>query len=105
PPSAASVAPGGLPPVNTGNGTLPNNEPRKIKTFTIRGDEPDGDATPVASAPPAKPAAAAKTAPREAAARSASSAVTANASAANVPLSLAPQQPTQPAAATETRSG
>ena len=104
PPSAASVAPGGLPPANAGNGTLPNNEPRKIKTFTIRGDEPDGDASPVVSAPPAKPAAAAKTAPREAAARSAS-AVTANASAANVPLSLAPQQPAQPAAATETRSG
>ena len=62
PPSAASVAPGGPPPATAGNGTLPNNEPRKIKTLTVRGDQPDGAAAPVTSAPPAaaKPAPAAR---------------------------------------------
>jgi hypothetical protein len=52
PPSAASVAPSGSQLAAAGNGTLPNNEPRKIKTLSVRGDQPDGAATPVASAPP-----------------------------------------------------
>jgi len=87
PPSAASVAPGGLPPANASNGTLPNNEPHKIRTFSVRGDQPDGAATPAAAAAPppaAKPAPAVRTAapaPRNPS--------TANASA-NAPLSLAP---------------
>ena len=38
---------------NAGNGTLPNNEPRKIKTFPVRGDQADGAAAP-ATAPPAR---------------------------------------------------
>ena len=42
PPSAASVAPAGPPPAGAGNGTLPNNEPRKIKTLAVRGDQADG---------------------------------------------------------------
>jgi hypothetical protein len=91
PPSAASVSPGAPPPASGGNGTLPNNEPRKIKTLTVRGDQPDGAAVPVASAslPAAKPALAARTAaPPPAASRNPPSA--ANASA-NAPLSLAPQ--------------
>jgi len=33
------------------NGTLPNSEPRKIKTFSVRGDQSDGAATPVTSTP------------------------------------------------------
>jgi len=93
PPSTASVVPGTSPLASAGNGTLSNSEPRKIKTLSVRGDQPDGAATPVTSAPPpaAKPAApAARTAatPPPAAPRSPPSA--ANASA-NAPLSLAPQ--------------
>jgi hypothetical protein len=103
PPSAASVAPSGSQLAAAGNGTLPNNEPRKIKTLSVRGDQPDGAATPVMSAPPppAKPATAAKTSP--AAPRNQPSAANANASSANAPLSLVPQA-TQPAPAAETRT-
>ena len=101
PPSAASVAPGAAPLASTGNGTLPNNEPRKIKTLAVRGDQPDGAAMPVTGAPPpsAKPAPAARTTatPSPAAPKSPPSA--ANASA-NAPLSLAPQG-TKPAPAAE----
>ena len=80
PPSAASVAPGGSQLAAAGNGTLPNNEPRKVKTLSVRGDQPDGAATPVTSAAPqtAKPAVAAKTSP--AAPRNQPSAANANAS-------------------------
>jgi SPOR domain len=100
PPAAASVAPSIPPPVGAGNGTLPNNEPRKIKTLTVRGDQPDGAAVPVNPAQPsaAKPAPAARAAP--AAPRSPPSA--ANASA-NAPLSLAPGSQPAPAADTGTR--
>jgi len=104
PPSAASAAPGTPPPASGGNGTLPNNEPRKIKTLTVRGDQPDGAAVPVTAAPPpaAKPAPAARTAaaPSPAATRNPPSA--ANASA-NAPLSLAPQG-AQPAPAPDART-
>jgi hypothetical protein len=91
PPSVASVAPGGSQLAAAGNGTLPNNEPRKVRTLSVRGDQPDGAATPVTSAPSpttAKPAAAAKTSP--AAPRNQPSAANANASS-NAPLSLVPQ--------------
>ena len=90
PPSVASVAPGGSQLAAAGNGTLPNNEPRKVRTLSVRGDQPDGAATPVTSAPSpttAKPAAAAKTSP--AAPRNQPSAANANASS-NAPLSLVP---------------
>jgi sporulation related protein len=110
PPSMASVAPGSLPPAGAGNGTLPSNEPRKIKTFAVHGDQPDGAAVPVASAQPsvAKPAPAARPAtpppsPGAAASRSPSSAVNANASTANAPLSLSPQA-AQPAPAADART-
>jgi hypothetical protein len=99
PPSAASVAPGSpMPPASAGNGTLPNNQPRPIKTFSVRGDQPDSAATPVTSAappPPAKPApgarAAATSPPAAFAPRAPASAANANASSANAPLSLSPQ--------------
>ena len=57
PPSPASVAPD-QPLASAGNGTLPNNEPRKIRTLTVHGDQPDSSAAPVAPTPPAaaKPA-------------------------------------------------
>jgi hypothetical protein len=107
PPSAASLAPGGSQLAAAGNGTLPNNEPRKIKTLSVRGDQPDGAATPVTSAlpPPTKPAAAGKTTatPSPAAPRTQPSAASANASSANAPMSLAPQG-NQPAPAAETRT-
>jgi hypothetical protein len=96
PPSAASVAPTGSALAT--NGTLPNNEPRKIKTLSVHGDQPDGAATPAAAAPPppaapgAKPVTTAKT---TAAPRNPPS--SANASA-NGPLSLVPGGQPAPAA-------
>ena len=92
PPSTASVAPGTSPAA--GNGTLSNNEPRKIRTFPVRGDQ--ADAAPATVPSPATPSATAKPAARTAvpASRTASAA-NANAANASTPLSLAPQsQPT-----------
>jgi cell division protein FtsN len=94
PPPAASVAPG-APLASASNGTLPNGEPRKIKTLTVRGDQPDGTAMPVPASPAAKPGSPPATAPRNQAA-------SANASASG-PLSLMPQG-NEPAAATEPRT-
>jgi hypothetical protein len=54
PPAASSVATNAIPP-SSGNGTLPANEPRKIRTLAVRGDQPDGAAAPVGAAPPAAP--------------------------------------------------
>ena len=94
PPPVATVAPAGPPPIGTGNGTLPSNEPRKITTIAVRGNQPDAAAVPVAAPPPAaKPAPAPKAAapaapPAAPATRSPPS--SANASA-NAPLSLTPQ--------------
>jgi hypothetical protein len=102
PPSAASVAPSAAPPATSANGTMPNSEPRKIKTLTVRGDQPDGDAVPVASPQPAaKPAPAART---TAASPPRNPPSSANASA-NAPLSLVPQtsQPAPAAAEPRTR--
>jgi hypothetical protein len=89
--SVASATPGGAPSTTAGNGNLPNNEPRKIRTFSVRGDQ-DGGAAPVTSTQPAtaRPAPAA----RAAASRNpsaAQAAVNANASTANAPLSLSAQ--------------
>ena len=107
PPSVASVAPAAAPPVTAANGTMPNSEPRKIKTFSVRGDQPDSAATPLtqAAGPAAgQPAAAAKPA-RAAVARNPAtgSAANANASAANAPLSLSPQA-AQPAPVAKSRT-
>jgi SPOR domain len=107
PPSVASVAPNNAPLASAGpvpsNGTLPNNEPRKIKTLMVRGDQADA-AAPAAAPPPAgKPAPASKTGATpsaQAAPRTAPS--SANASA-NTPMSLSPQG-AEAAPATEPRS-
>jgi hypothetical protein len=107
PPSVASVAPNNAPLASAGpvpsNGTLPNNEPRKIKTLLVRGDQADA-AAPAAAAPPTgRPAPASKTGatpPAQAAPRTAPS--SANASA-NAPISLSPQG-AEAAPATEPRS-
>ncbi len=97
PPSMAMVGQSATPPANAGNGTLPNNEPRKIRTLSVRGDPADGAVTPITAAPPAaaKPAAGARTA----APRTPPLAANAN---ANAPLSLSPQS-AQPAAEPHTR--
>jgi hypothetical protein len=102
PPSAASVAPGNVPVASAGptpsNGTLPNNEPRKIRTFSVRGDQADNGAPAAAApAPPAtKPVPAPKTGTRTAPS-------SANASA-NAPLSLSPQgAPAAPATEPQAR--
>jgi SPOR domain len=100
-PTAASVAPAGSPLANAANGTLPNSEPRKIKTLTVRGDQPDGAAVPVTSGQ----GAAGKQVPARAGA-ALPTAVTRNPASANAsasaPLSLVPQAG-QAAADTKTR--
>ena len=100
PPPAASVATD--TPLPTAGGTLPNSEPRKIRTFTVRSDQPDAAATPVSNAPAAAkptPSAAPKAASTAPAPRPSPAAVNSNA-AANGPLSLSPQAQQQPAPAT-----
>jgi hypothetical protein len=107
PPSTASVTPGPSPA--SGNGTLSNNEPRKIRTFPVRGDQADAAATPVA--PPPTPSATAKPATRASTSARTASAANASASNSSTPLSLAPQSappiaepPIQTAAATPTQN-
>jgi hypothetical protein len=88
PPTVASVTPTAPPPPTAANGTLANNEPRKIKTLAVKGDATENGGIPAGVTAPAKPAPAARPAPAAApAARNPSSA---NASA-NGPLSLSPQ--------------
>jgi hypothetical protein len=92
PPPVSSVSPTAPPPAPAANGTLPNNEPRRIPTVRVKGD-PDNGGVPAGVSPPAKqpartaaPTAAPAPAAAPAAPRNPSSA---NASA-NGPLSLAP---------------
>ena len=61
PPSVASVSPAAPPPPTAANGSLPNNEPRKVKTLAVKGDADNGG-VPAGVAAPAKPAPAARTA-------------------------------------------
>ena len=103
PPTVASVSPTGAALATAANGTLPNNEPRRIKTLAVKGDAAEnggipagatappprpGPATRSVAAPAAAPAAAAPAAPP--AAPGARNPASANASA-NTPVSLAPQ--------------
>lgn len=97
PPPVASVSPASPPPATAANGTLPNNEPRKIKTLAVKGDVAENGGIPAgATAPPAKPAPATRTA--AAPAPAARNPASANASA-NTPMPLVPQggQPSEPA--------
>jgi SPOR domain len=89
----ATVGP--VPAPAGGNGTLPNNEPRKIRTFAVRGDQPDGTGAPAAAKPLPAPKSGAKPGP---------SAANANASSGNAPLSLAPQASPTEAPASEPRT-
>jgi hypothetical protein len=94
-PQAVVGAPQPAPPATANNGTLPNSEPRRIKTFTVPGDQANASVAAPAAAPAAPP-------PKPGAAR-APSARTPAAPAANAPLSLSPQAD-QPAPAAEPRT-
>jgi hypothetical protein len=102
PPPPASVATSAPPPPGAANGTLPNNEPRRIKTLSVKGDAVDAG-VPAGTPKPAAPAQV--TAPRTQAPAAAPAAAprnppsSANASA-NSPLSLSPA-PGAPAPAAE----
>jgi hypothetical protein len=91
PPPAASVSPSAPMPA-AANGTMPNNEPRRIKTLAVKGDAADNGGIPAgASTPPPKPQTRSAAAPAAApAAPPARNPASANASA-NSPMSLAPQ--------------
>ncbi|ABD07451.1 proline-rich region [Rhodopseudomonas palustris HaA2] len=100
PPAVSAVAPGpkpNLPPPN--NGTIAGEEPRRIKTFSIRPDQGDPGAAPVNVAAPATRQASRAPAPTAPAQRPAARQLEdANASAGNTPLSLAPNSGGSPAA-------
>jgi len=88
PPPAASVSPAG--PV-LATGSMPNNEPRKIKALTVKGDAAENGGMPAGAAAPAKPDPAARSAstPTAPALRSPSAAD----AGANTPPTLSPQTP------------
>lgn len=89
PPSVASAATNVRPTgAGVGNGTLNGEEPRKIRTLSIRPDQ--ADASAAAAPPPAAPAPARAQPPVQRTAAPASTAST-GASQANAPVSLAPQ--------------
>ena len=53
PPQVASVSPNGAALTTAANGTIPNNEPRRIKTLPVKGDAADNGGIPTgATAPP-----------------------------------------------------
>jgi SPOR domain len=87
--AAPPAAPAPQPPA--GAATAPN-EPKKVRTVTIRPDGSDMSARPVGAPPPAAPSAAAPAAPKAAAARSGG------------PISLDPQGGGEPASATAGRT-
>ncbi|MBI5263185.1 MAG: SPOR domain-containing protein [Bradyrhizobium sp.] len=98
PPPVASVAPSNMPPPSAGpvpsNGTLSNNEPRRIRTLSVKGDQMDAAAAPAPTSAGTRPAATPKTTTAAPARNPPSQA---NASA-NAPMSLAPQaSPPEPA--------
>jgi hypothetical protein len=90
PPPVSSVSPAAPLAPTAANGTLPNNEPRKIKTLAVKGDADNGGVPTGVAAPAAKPAPAARTATPAPAAPAPRNPSSANASA-NGPLSLSPQ--------------
>ena len=89
PPPVASVSPTGPALGTDANGTMPNNEPRKIKVLAVKGDAAENGGIPAGAAAPAKPDPAARSAsaPTTLAQRNPSAA---NASA-NAPPTLSPQ--------------
>ena len=55
PPPVASVSPTGPALTMAANGTMPNNEPRQIKTLAVRSDPAENGGIPTGAAAPAKP--------------------------------------------------
>jgi hypothetical protein len=93
PPPASSVSPS-APMATAANGTMPNNEPRRIRTLAVKGDAADNGGIPAgANAPPPRPAPPTRNVAAPAAAPAAPpgrNPASANASA-NPPMLLAPQ--------------
>ncbi|MEH6950742.1 SPOR domain-containing protein [Nitrobacter sp. NHB1] len=87
PPSAASVAPNIRPPATVANGTLAGDEPRRVRTLTVRGDQADVAAATIARHE-------SQAAPAPVATRHTPAATAA--SGANPPLSLSPQGANEP---------
>jgi hypothetical protein len=87
PPSAASVAPNIRPPATVANGTLAGDEPRRVKTLTVHGDQADVAAATIARHE-------SQAAPAPVATRHTPAATAA--SGANAPLSLSPQGAAEP---------
>ena len=88
PPPPSSVAPGPLASAapSTNDGTMPNSDPRPIKTLSVNGNAAGGTA-PIAAPPAVKPARVIPPPPMQH-----NSPVNANASANNAPMSITPQQ-------------
>jgi hypothetical protein len=55
PPPVAGVSPTGPALTMAANGTMPNNEPRQIKTLAMRGDPAENGGIPTGATAPAKP--------------------------------------------------
>ena len=92
PPPAASVSPSAPMPA-AANGTMPNNEPRKIRTLAVKGDAADNGGIPAGASAPQRPAPPTRSAAAPAAAPAAPPArnpASANASA-NSPMAISPQ--------------
>ena len=84
-PMPTSVVPSASPPASGApNGTFSNNEPHKIRTVPVRGDQADAGTPAGAAPPPAQAKAGARASARAAASNP-------NAANANGPISLAPQ--------------
>ena len=56
PPPAASVSPSAPLPPAAANGTMPNNEPRRIRTLAVKGDAADNGGIPAGASAPPRPA-------------------------------------------------
>jgi hypothetical protein len=61
-PPVAFLSPTGPTLATAANGTIPNNEPRKIKALTVKGDAAENGGIPAGAAAPAKPDAATRSA-------------------------------------------
>ncbi len=93
----SGVAPGAPPQTTSAAaGTFANNEPRQVRTFSVRGDQATAG-TPAAAPPPAAAPAPAKPSRAAAATGVRPSTTNPNAANANGPMSLAPQTETSAA--------
>lgn len=97
-PSPSTIVSAAPPPAaaNSANGTFANNEPHRVRTLPVRGDQADAGVPANAPPPPTTAPPAAKP-PRAAATATRPPAANPNAANANAPLSLAPQADNAPA--------